>query len=123
MIWTSAGSPRSRNNPFATLALASGLLAICGTAHAQAPESVLCHANIRKLDAELQATERRVDALNNAAKAERCSAMRVHLNVLFRAKDLYGRCLREEQREQRLPPLSGSTAYFRTYVGENCSEL
>jgi hypothetical protein len=75
---------------------------------------------MKKINAEMKATEMRVQKLEQAPEPEKCSAMRVHLLVLQRADEVFGRCLAGPPRDEKLGPIKGSAAYFGTYVAENC---
>ena len=93
---------------------------LAGPASAQALGSVLCDGSMKKINAEMKATEMRVQQLEHAPAPEKCSAMRVHLIMLQRADEVFGRCLAGPPRDEKLAPIKSSAAYLGTYVAENC---
>lgn len=68
-------------------------------AHAQALGSVNCRAQLRKLEAELSATQRRIEGVKDASADEFCAAAQVRLYTLERAATLYDRCTEGDTRD------------------------
>jgi hypothetical protein len=88
--------------------------------HAQAFGSVHCKAALRNIDIDLKATERKLQSTAHAATADKCSAMNVHVITLDRAAMIYGRCIEESVREEKVGPAKASAADFRDMIAKTC---
>lgn len=88
--------------------------------HAQAFGSVHCKAALRNIDIDLKATERKLQSTINAATAEKCSAMNVHVITLDRAAVIYGRCMEEDARDENTGRAKASAADIRDMIAKTC---
>jgi hypothetical protein len=91
-----------------------------GDALAQAFGSVHCKASLRQIEIDLKATQRKLQSTANAAAADKCSAMNVHVITLDRAAVIYGRCMEESVREENVGKAKASAADVRDQIAKTC---
>ena len=98
-----------------------GLLALSSPAFGQALGSVHCKASLRQIEVDLNATQLRLDAVELADSAKKCSAQRVRAVMLERADQIYGRCLEGTERETKTRDAQSGAAALREKIAEGCN--
>jgi hypothetical protein len=92
-----------------------------GDVQAQAFGSVHCKAALRQVEADLQATGRKLQSVANAGADEKCSALNVQVITLDRAAVIYGRCVEESTRAEKVGGAKASAADLRDQIAKTCS--
>lgn len=104
------------------LSLSAALLILLagGDVHAQVFGSVHCKASLRQIETDLKATDRKLQSVADSGVEEKCSAMNVHAIMLERAAVIYGRCIEESTRAEKIVQANASAAGVRDQIAKTC---